>query len=74
MVLYWPVGARYRISVNSASPSIWLSFSNTARRGGRAGHQDGKTFGADQRGPWAAVIKADPASPPPMPRGHRCLR
>jgi pimeloyl-ACP methyl ester carboxylesterase len=64
MVLYWPVGgAKYRISSyqrfaehltfvqqNGLAPVVSLA----------AG--DGKAFGADPRGgPWASVIKADPA-------------
>ena len=64
MVLYWPVGgAKYRISShqrfaehltfvqqNGLTPVVSLA----------AG--DGKPFGADPRGgPWASVIKADPA-------------
>ncbi len=64
MVLYWPVGgAKYRISShqrfaehlafvqqNGLAPVVSLA----------AG--DGKPFGADPRGgPWASVIKSDPA-------------
>jgi pimeloyl-ACP methyl ester carboxylesterase len=64
MVLYWPVGgARYRISSHQRF-SEHLAF--VQQHGLEAVvalvTKDGKTFGTDPRGgPWAAVIKADPA-------------
>src|SRR6478609_1263258 len=64
MVLYWPVGgAKYRISSHQRFAEH-LAF--VQQHGLDAvvalATKDGKTFGADPRGgPWAAVIKADPA-------------
>ncbi|MGZ3289245.1 MAG: alpha/beta fold hydrolase [Xanthobacteraceae bacterium] len=64
MVLYWPVGgAKYRISSHQRFAEH-LAF---VQQHGldvvvALVAKDGKTFGADPRGgPWAAVIKADPA-------------
>src|SRR5437763_240040 len=64
MVLYWPVGgARYRISSHQRFAEH-LAF---VQQHGLASVvdlvvKDGKPFGADPRGgPWASVIKADPA-------------
>ena len=64
MVLYWPVGgARYRISSHQRFAEH-LAF---VQQHGLAAvvalvANEGKPFGADPRGgPWASVIKADPA-------------
>jgi pimeloyl-ACP methyl ester carboxylesterase len=64
LVLYWPVGgARYRMN-NHLRFAEHLGF---VQRGGLEQvvdlvRADGKPFGADPRGgPWAAVIKRDPA-------------
>ena len=50
-------------AATSASPSISPSCSRTAStRSSRWSQKDGKPFGADPRGgPWASVIKHDPA-------------
>jgi pimeloyl-ACP methyl ester carboxylesterase len=64
MVLYWPVGgAKYRISSQQRFAEH-LAF--VQQHGLEAVvalvAKDGKPFGADPRGgPWASVIKADPA-------------
>ena len=64
MVLYWPVGgARYRISSHQRFAEH-LTF--VQQHGLKAVvalvASEGKPFGADPRGgPWASVIKADPA-------------
>jgi pimeloyl-ACP methyl ester carboxylesterase len=64
MVLYWPVGgARYRISSHQRFAEH-LAFVQQHGLDAVVAlvTKDGKTFGADPRGgPWAAVIKADPA-------------
>jgi pimeloyl-ACP methyl ester carboxylesterase len=64
MVLYWPVGgAKYRI----ASHQRFAEHLAFVQQHGLAAvaalvASEGKPFGADPRGgPWAAVIKADPA-------------
>src|SRR5262245_3003082 len=64
MVLFWPVGgAKYRISSHQRMAEH-LAF---VHQNGLAAvvalvQKDGKPFGADPRGgPWAAVIKQDPA-------------
>jgi pimeloyl-ACP methyl ester carboxylesterase len=64
MVLYWPVGgAKYRINSHQRFAEH-LAFVN---QNGMAAvvtlvQEGGKPFGADPRGgPWASVIKADPA-------------
>jgi pimeloyl-ACP methyl ester carboxylesterase len=64
MVLYWPVGgARYRISSHQRFAE---HFAFVQQHGLEAVvalvASEGKPFGADPRGgPWASVIKADPA-------------
>lgn len=64
MVLYWPVGgAKYRISSHQrfAEHLAFVQQHGLDAVVALVG-KDGKTFGADPRGgPWAAVIKADPA-------------
>ena len=64
MVLYWPVGgARYRISSHQRFAEH-LAFVQEHGLDAVVAlvTKDGKSFGADPRGgPWAAVIKADPA-------------
>jgi pimeloyl-ACP methyl ester carboxylesterase len=64
MVLYWPVGgAKYRISSHQRFAEH-LAFVQQHGLDAVVAlvAKDGKTFGADPRGgPWAAVIKADPA-------------
>src|SRR5207342_19273 len=64
MVLYWPVGgAKYRISSHQRFAEH-LTFVQQHGLDAVVAlvTKDGKTFGADPRGgPWAAVIKADPA-------------
>ena len=64
MVFYWPVGgARYRISSHQRFAEH-LAFVQQHGLDAVVAlvTKDGKTFGADPRGgPWAAVIKADPA-------------
>jgi pimeloyl-ACP methyl ester carboxylesterase len=64
MVLYWPVGgARYRISSRQRFAEH-LAFVQQHGLDAVAAlvANEGKPFGADPRGgPWAAVIKADPA-------------
>jgi pimeloyl-ACP methyl ester carboxylesterase len=64
MILFWPVGgAKYRISSHQRFAEH-LAF---VQQNGLAAvvalvAKDGKPFGADPRGgPWASVIKADPA-------------
>jgi pimeloyl-ACP methyl ester carboxylesterase len=64
MVLYWPVGgAKYRLS----SHQRFVEHLAFVQRHGLKEvvalvNKDGKSFGADPRGgPWASVIKADPA-------------
>ena len=64
MVLYWPVGgAKYRISSHQRFAEH-LAFVQQHGLDAVVAlvAKDGKTFGADPRGgPWASVIKADPA-------------
>jgi pimeloyl-ACP methyl ester carboxylesterase len=64
MVLYWPVGgARYRISSHQRFAEH-LAFVQQHGLEAVAAlvASEGKPFGADPRGgPWASVIKADPA-------------
>jgi pimeloyl-ACP methyl ester carboxylesterase len=64
MVLYWPVGgARYRISSHQRFAEH-LAFVQQHGLDATVAlvTKDGKPFGADPRGgPWASVIKADPA-------------
>ena len=64
IVLYWPVGgAKYRISSHQRFAEH-LAFVQQHGLDAVVAlvTKDGKTFGADPRGgPWAAVIKADPA-------------
>ncbi|MGA7487889.1 MAG: alpha/beta hydrolase [Xanthobacteraceae bacterium] len=64
MVLYWPVGgAKYRISSHQRFAEH-LAFVQQHGLDAVVAlvAKDGKPFGADPRGgPWAAVIKADPA-------------
>jgi pimeloyl-ACP methyl ester carboxylesterase len=64
MVLYWPVGgAKYRISSHQRFAEH-LAFVQQHGLDAVVAlvTKDGKSFGADPRGgPWAAVIKADPA-------------
>jgi hypothetical protein len=64
MVLWWPVGgARYRIK-GHARFAEHLAFvqQNGLQAVVDLVGQDGKAFGADPRGgPWASVIKRDPA-------------
>jgi pimeloyl-ACP methyl ester carboxylesterase len=64
MVLYWPVGgAKYRISSHQRFAEH-LAFVQQHGLDAVVSlvTKDGQTFGADPRGgPWAAVIKADPA-------------
>src|SRR5712691_523001 len=64
MILFWPVGgAKYRI----ASHQRFAEHLAFVQQNGLAAvvalvAKDGKPFGADPRGgPWASVIKADPA-------------
>jgi pimeloyl-ACP methyl ester carboxylesterase len=64
MVLYWPVGgARYRISSHQrfAEHLAFVQQHGLAAVAALVA-SEGKPFGADPRGgPWASVIKADPA-------------
>ncbi len=64
MLLYWPVGgARYRISSHQRFAEH-LAFVQQHGLDAVVAlvEKDGKSFGADPRGgPWASVIKADPA-------------
>lgn len=64
VVLYWPVGgAKYRMS-SHARFDDHLHFVHEEGLGGVVAlvGKDGKPFGADPRGgPWASVIKRDPA-------------
>ena len=64
MVLWWPVGgAKYRIK-GQARFAEHLAFvqQNGLQAVVDLVHKDGKAFGADPRGgPWASVIKRDPA-------------
>lgn len=64
MILFWPVGgARYRINSHQRFAQH-LAFVNEHGLAAVVEHvaRDGKSFGADPRGgPWAAVIKHDPA-------------
>jgi pimeloyl-ACP methyl ester carboxylesterase len=64
MVLYWPVGgAKYRISSHQrfAEHLAFVQQNGLAAVASLVA-KDGKPFGADPRGgPWASVIKADPA-------------
>jgi pimeloyl-ACP methyl ester carboxylesterase len=64
MILYWPVGgAKYRIS-NRQRFAEHLAFARSDGLEAVVAHvgKAGKPFGADPRGgPWALVIKRDPA-------------
>jgi len=64
MVLYWPVGgAKYRMSSHQrfAEHLAFVQQNGLAAVAALVA-KDGKPFGADPRGgPWASVIKADPA-------------
>jgi pimeloyl-ACP methyl ester carboxylesterase len=64
MLLYWPVGgARYRISSHQRfAEHLALVQQHGLDAVVALVEKDGKSFGADPRGgPWASVIKADPA-------------
>jgi pimeloyl-ACP methyl ester carboxylesterase len=64
MVLYWPVGgAKYRLSSHQRfAEHLAFVQQHGLKEVVALVSKDGKSFGADPRGgPWAAVIKADPA-------------
>ena len=64
MVLYWPVGgAKYRLSSHQRfAEHVAFVQQHGLKEVVALVSKDGKSFGADPRGgPWAAVIKADPA-------------
>jgi pimeloyl-ACP methyl ester carboxylesterase len=64
MVLYWPVGgAKYRLSSHRRfAEHLAFVQQHGLKEVVALVSKDGKSFGADPRGgPWAAVIKADPA-------------
>jgi pimeloyl-ACP methyl ester carboxylesterase len=64
MVLYWPVGGpKYRLSSHQRfAEHLAFVQQHGLKEVVALVSKDGKSFGADPRGgPWAAVIKADPA-------------
>ena len=64
MVLFWPVGgAKYRIGIHQRfAEHLAYVLSQGLEAVVALVAKDGKPFGADPRGgPWASVIKADPA-------------
>jgi pimeloyl-ACP methyl ester carboxylesterase len=64
LVLYWPVGgAKYRLSSHQRfAEHLAFVQQHGLKEVVALVSKDGKSFGADPRGgPWAAVIKADPA-------------
>jgi pimeloyl-ACP methyl ester carboxylesterase len=64
MVLYWPVGgAKYRLSSHQRfAEHLAFVQQHGLKEVVALVSKDGKSFGADPRGgPWAAVIKTDPA-------------
>ena len=64
MILYWPVGgAKYRLSSHQRfAEHLAFVQQNGLEAVVALVRKDGKAFGADPRGgPWASVIKSDPA-------------
>jgi pimeloyl-ACP methyl ester carboxylesterase len=64
MILYWPVGgAKYRLSSHQRfAEHLGFVQQNGLEAVVALVGKDGKAFGADPRGgPWASVIKSDPA-------------